>query len=50
MPRSQTQVMKDQNGSQTDSLTTSYTYDGLGNIVKVETVRAGDWVWAWDEG
>lgn len=35
MPRSQTQVMKDQNGNTTDTLTTSYTYDGLGNTVKV---------------
>nr|MBQ6241506.1 DUF4329 domain-containing protein [Lachnospiraceae bacterium] len=38
MPKSQTQVMKDMNGTQTDSLTTGYTYDDLGNI---RTVKEG---------
>ena len=36
MPKSQTQVMKDQNGTTTDTLTTNYTYDSLGNIVTVK--------------
>nr|MBQ6242071.1 hypothetical protein [Lachnospiraceae bacterium] len=41
MPESQTQVMKDMNGTQTDSLTTGYTYDALGNI---RTVREGGYL------